>query len=120
MSPTRGRFSSISRTEAVRNPNYGGDMTKNTEIRPYQVEIPQAQLDDLTDRLSRTRWTTPLPGPEWDRGGPQPYLKEIAEYWRDQYDWRKAEAEINTHPQFMTTIDGIAVHFLHVRSPEPD
>jgi pimeloyl-ACP methyl ester carboxylesterase len=95
-------------------------MTKNTEIRPYQVEIPQAQLDDLTDRLSRTRWTTPLPGPEWDRGVPQPYLKEIAEYWRDQYDWRKAEAEINTHPQFMTTIDGIAVHFLHVRSPEPD
>src|SRR5207342_1757898 len=53
-------------------------------------------------------------------GVPQPYLKELAEYWRDDYDWRRAEAEINAYPQFATTIDGVEVHFLHVRSPETD
>ncbi len=98
-------------------------MTKNAKIKPYLVEIPKADLDDLTGRLSRTRWTAPLPstkGNEWARGVPQAYLRELAEYWREQYDWRKAEAEINTYPQFTTMIDGLDVHFLHVRSPEPD
>jgi pimeloyl-ACP methyl ester carboxylesterase len=98
-------------------------MTKNAKIKPFVVEIPQADLDDLGERLGRTRWTAPLPstnGEEWARGVPQPYLRELTEYWRDQYDWRKAEAEINTYPHFTTMIDGLNVHFLHVRSPEPD
>ena len=98
-------------------------MTKNAKIKPYTVQIPQADLDDLAGRLGRTRWTVPLPrtqGNDWARGVPQPYLRELAEYWREQYDWRKAEAEINTYPQFTTTIDGLDVHFLHVRSPEAD
>jgi epoxide hydrolase len=90
------------------------------EIRPFRIDIPQADLDDLRDRLARTRWPDELPGVGWTRGVPLAYLKELAAYWRDGYDWRKHEARLNEFPQFTTTIDGANVHFLHVRSPEPD
>jgi epoxide hydrolase len=91
-----------------------------SEIRPFRIEIPQADIDDLRDRLARTRWPSALPGEGWSRGVPLPYLKELAEYWRTGYDWREHEARLNELPQFTTTIDGANVHFLHVRSPEPD
>lgn len=89
-------------------------------MRPFRIEIPQADLDDLHRRLAATRWPGELPGTGWDRGVPVEYLKELAEYWRTSYDWRAAEAELNKFPQFITEIDGTDVHFLHVRSPEPD
>jgi pimeloyl-ACP methyl ester carboxylesterase len=92
----------------------------DTTIRPFRIDIPQADLDDLRDRLARTRWPDELPGAGWTRGVPLGYLKELAAYWRDSYDWRKHEARLNEFPQFTTTIDGANVHFLHVRSPEPD
>jgi epoxide hydrolase len=92
----------------------------DTEIRPFRIEVPQAELDDLRDRLARTRWASDLPGPGWSRGVPPRYLRETAEYWRSSYDWREQEAQLNELPQFATTIDGANVHFLHVRSPEPD
>lgn len=92
----------------------------DTEIRPFRVEIPQADLDDLRDRLASTRWPAELPGVGWSRGVPGDYLKELAEHWRTSYDWRKHEAALNELPQFTTTIDGQKIHFLHVRSPEPD
>jgi pimeloyl-ACP methyl ester carboxylesterase len=92
----------------------------DTEIRPFRIDIPQADLDDLRDRLHRTRWPDELPGVGWTRGVPLGYLKELATYWADGYDWRKQEARLNEHPQFTTTIHGANVHFLHVRSPEPD
>jgi epoxide hydrolase len=97
-------------------------MTDRTghDIRPFLIEVPQAELDDLRDRLARTRWPTELPGVGWDRGVPLAYLKELAEYWRTSYDWRKQEAMLNELPQFTTTIDGATIHFLHIRSPEPD
>jgi epoxide hydrolase len=91
-----------------------------TEIRPFRIDVPQADLDDLRDRLARTRWPDELPDVGWRRGVPLGYLKELAAYWRDGYDWRKHESRLNEHPQFTTTIDGANVHFLHVRSPEPD
>jgi pimeloyl-ACP methyl ester carboxylesterase len=91
----------------------------DTQIRPFRIEIPQAELDDLRDRLLRTRWPDELPGVGWTRGVPLGYLKDLAGYWRDGYDWRKQEASLNELPQFTTTIDGANVHFLHVRSPEP-
>jgi epoxide hydrolase len=91
-----------------------------TEIRPFRLEIPEADLDDLRDRLSRTRWPRELPGEEWSRGVPLGYLKELAEYWRTDYDWREHEARLNELPQFTTTIDGTHVHFLHIRSPEAE
>ncbi|WP_412543633.1 epoxide hydrolase [Longispora sp. K20-0274] len=89
-------------------------------MRPYRIEIPQADLDDLHRRLADTRWPSELPGVGWSRGVPLAYLKELTEYWRTRYDWRAAEAHLNTFPQFITEIDGADVHFLHVRSPEPD
>jgi epoxide hydrolase len=92
----------------------------DTTIRPFLIDIPQADLDDLRDRLHRTRWPDELPGVGWAYGVPLGYLKELAAYWADGYDWREQEARLNEHPQFTTTIDGANVHFLHVRSPEPD
>lgn len=92
----------------------------STEIRPFRVEVPQADLDDLRDRLARTRWPDELPGVGWSRGVPLGYIRQLAEYWRTGYDWRRQEAALNRFPQFTTTIDGQTIHFLHVRSPEPD
>jgi epoxide hydrolase len=91
-----------------------------TEIRPFRINIPQADLNDLNDRLARTRWPDELPGAGWSRGVPLSYLQELTAAWRDDYDWRRWEAELNRLPQFTTTIDGQRIHFLHVRSPEPD
>jgi pimeloyl-ACP methyl ester carboxylesterase len=88
-------------------------------ITPYEINVPESDLLDLRDRLARTRWPTQLPGADWDRGVPVGYLQGVARYWRDGYDWRKYEAELNQYPQFTTTIDDQNVHFLHVRSPEP-
>jgi pimeloyl-ACP methyl ester carboxylesterase len=89
-------------------------------IHPFRVEIPQADLDDLYDRLARTRWPDELAGVGWSRGVPLAYLQDLAGYWRDGYDWRAHEARLNQLPQFTTEIDGQRIHFLHVRSPEPD
>jgi epoxide hydrolase len=95
-------------------------MENNSEIRPFTIDVPQADLDDLRDRLARTRWAADLPGVGWSRGVPASYLKGLAEYWRDGYDWRAHERKLNEYPQFTTEIDGQDIHFLHVRSPEPD
>jgi epoxide hydrolase len=92
----------------------------DTKIRPFRIDIPQADLDDLRERLHRTRWPDELPGVGWTRGVPLGYLKELAAYWADGYDWRKQEARLNEFPQFVTTIDGQNIHFLHIRSPEAD
>jgi pimeloyl-ACP methyl ester carboxylesterase len=89
-------------------------------MRPFQITIPQDAIDDLRNRLAATRWPDELPDVGWSRGVPLEYLRELAEYWRDEFDWRAAEARLNEHPQFITEIFGTDVHFLHVRSPEPD
>ena len=91
-----------------------------TDITPFRIEIPQADLDDLRDRVARTRWPGELPGAGWDRGVPLGYLKALAEYWTTTYDWRRHEARLNDLPQFTTIIDGQNVHFVHVRSAEPE
>jgi epoxide hydrolase len=92
----------------------------SSEIRPFRIEVPQADLDDLRDRLHRTRWPSQLPGAGWRRGVPVAYLKELADYWRSGYDWREHEAQLNQFPQSITEIDGQQLHFAHARSPEPD
>jgi pimeloyl-ACP methyl ester carboxylesterase len=89
-------------------------------IRPFRIEISQSDIDDLNDRLARTRWFDDLPGVAWSRGVPTSYLGELAEYWRTGFDWRAWEARLNELPQFVTEIDGQTIHFVHVRSPEPD
>ncbi len=90
------------------------------EVQPFRIEIPQAHLDDLRDRLARTRWPDELPGVGWSRGVPLDYLRDVADYWRSSYDWRSQEAQLNEFPQFTTAIDGQTIHFLHARSTEPD
>jgi pimeloyl-ACP methyl ester carboxylesterase len=93
---------------------------RGDEIRPFRIEVPQAILDDLRDRLTRTRWPDELPGVGDSYGVSLDLVKSLAERWRTGYDWREWEAELNRHQQFTTTIDGQNVHFLHVRSPEAD
>ncbi|MFF2040670.1 epoxide hydrolase family protein [Kitasatospora sp. NPDC058170] len=89
-------------------------------MRPFRIDVPQEALDDLHRRLAATRWPGELPGTGWQRGVPLGYLKELAEYWRTGFDWRKTEEHLNSFPQFLTEIDGVDIHFVHVRSPEPD
>ncbi|MEU0854742.1 MULTISPECIES: epoxide hydrolase family protein [Streptomyces] len=89
-------------------------------IRPFRVAVPEGELEDLRSRLDRTRWPDELPGAGWEYGVPVSYLRELARYWRHEYDWRAAETRLNRWPQFTTAIDGANLHFAHIRSPEPD
>jgi microsomal epoxide hydrolase len=89
-------------------------------MRQFKIEIPQGDIDDLHRRIAATRWPDELPSVGWERGVPLGYLRELADYWRGGFDWRAAEAALNLFPQYLTEIDGQTVHFLHVRSPEPD
>jgi epoxide hydrolase len=94
--------------------------SETSMIRPFRIDVPEADLNDLWNRLANTRWPDELNGGSWRYGVPVGYLKQLADYWRTSYDWRKQEAELNRLPQFMTEIDGANVHFLHVRSDVPD
>ncbi|REE65222.1 pimeloyl-ACP methyl ester carboxylesterase [Streptomyces sp. 3212.3] len=94
--------------------------SSSRSIRPFRLAIAQSELDDLHDRLDRTRWPEELPGVGWAYGVPLGYLRELVRYWRHDYDWRAAEARLNGWPQFTTEIDGATVHFAHIRSPERD
>ncbi|MCP9992479.1 epoxide hydrolase family protein [Streptomyces albogriseolus] len=89
-------------------------------ITPFRIDIPQTDLDDLTDRLTRTRWPNEITDAGWDYGFPLARLKDLAEHWRTRYDWRAHEARLNELPHFLTEIDGQTVHFVHVRSARPD
>ena len=95
-------------------------MTNPEAILPFRIDVSQADLDDLTQRLRGTRFPPPLPGDGWDLGVPVAYLRQLVDHWLHAYDWRAQEAALNEQPQFTTEIDGQTIHFLHVRSPEPD
>ncbi len=94
-------------------------VTAQLNVEPFCIAIPDADLADLTRRLTATRWPEQLPGTRWQRGVPVDYLRQLAGYWADGFDWRAQEAELNSHPQFRTRIDGQTVHFMHIESPEP-
>src|SRR5947199_231669 len=81
--------------------------------RPFQINIAQAVLDDLKDRLIHTRWTDEIENSNWEYGTNLSYLRELCTYWQHTFDWRKQESYLNTFSQFKTTIDGIDIHFLH-------
>ncbi|GAA0250045.1 epoxide hydrolase family protein [Cryptosporangium japonicum] len=89
-------------------------------IHPLVVAIPEADLDDLRNRLRRTRWPEPETVDDWSQGVPLDYLRELCRYWAEDYDWRATEARLNAVPQFRTEINGLNIHFLHARSPRPD
>jgi pimeloyl-ACP methyl ester carboxylesterase len=108
-------------------------MTTDTGIHPFRIDVPAADLEDLRDRLNRTRFADTVAGEQgepppaglgrpagWERGVPTDYVRRLVEYWRTDYDWRAWEARLNAYPQFTTTIDGQTVHFLHVRSTAED
>jgi epoxide hydrolase len=87
-------------------------------IRPFTIEIPQADLDDLERRLEATRFAPPAPGDSWEYGTPTTYLRDMVERWK-QLDWREVETRINAYPNYLTEIDGQTIHFVHVRSAVP-
>jgi pimeloyl-ACP methyl ester carboxylesterase len=93
---------------------------ENGAIRPYDVDIPQEDLDDLRRRVTATRWPSKELVDDRYQGVQLATIQELARYWTTDYDWRKAEAKLNALPQFMTEIDGIDIHFIHVRSPHED
>jgi epoxide hydrolase len=89
-------------------------------IRPFKIAIPQKELKDLQKRIENTRWPGKIAGEGWKRGMPLEYTKKVADYWSTKFDWRAQEAKLNRFPQFVTEIDGQTIHFLHVRSSEPN
>ena len=91
----------------------------STAIREFKFEVPTAELDDLKKRIAMTRWPERETPTDWSQGVPLAYTREVCEYWRTQYDWRRCEAALNAHPQFITELDGLDIQFLHVRSPHP-
>lgn len=86
-------------------------------IVPFRVEAPQSALDDLAARLAAMRWPDKELVEDWSQGAPLDRMQSLMEYWRTSYDWRRCEAELNSWPQFRTRIDGLGIHFLHIRSP---
>ena len=92
----------------------------DTTIRPFTIEIPEADLDDLRARIAATRWPTKELVDDRSQGVQLATMRELARYWTTEYDWRKCEARLNALPQFITEIDGVDIHFIHVRSPHED
>ena len=92
----------------------------DSDITPFRIEIPDAQLDDLRGRLSATRWPDAETVDDWSQGIPLAYVQEVCAYWGEKYDWRAREAALNRFEQFKTTIDDCGIHFVHVRSPHED
>jgi pimeloyl-ACP methyl ester carboxylesterase len=90
------------------------------EINPFRIEIDEGQLRDLRERLDRTRWPEPETVEDWSQGLPLAYAQELCRYWAEKYDWRATEERLNGLPQFRTSIDGLGIHFIHVRSPNED
>jgi len=94
--------------------------TSDTAIRPFRVTVPEADLADLRRRILATKWPEPEPVPDASQGVQFTMMQKLARYWATDYDWRKCEARLNALPQFTTKIDGVDIHFIHVRSKEPD
>jgi pimeloyl-ACP methyl ester carboxylesterase len=91
-----------------------------TEVRPFQVDIPEEELTELRRRIDATRWPTEEPVSDRSQGVQLATLQALVRYWVGDYDWRRCEAKLNALPQFTTEIDGVDVHFIHVRSPHPN
>ena len=85
-------------------------------VRPFRVDVPEEDLDDLRRRIEATRWPEKETVEDQSQGVPLATLQELARYWATDYDWRKCEAKLSALPQFMTEIDGLDIHFIHVRS----
>jgi pimeloyl-ACP methyl ester carboxylesterase len=90
------------------------------EIRPFKIQVDDAQLEDLKRRLRATRWPDAQTVGDWSQGIPLDYVQKVCDYWARDYDWRKTEARLNALPQFQTDLDGVSIHFLHIKSHHSD
>src|SRR5260221_480163 len=112
LSPAIGSFKALAQTSAF-------ELPKATEgVEPFKVSVPQIAIDDLKRRLASTRWPERETVGDWSQGVPLQKAQALVGYWRDKYDWRRFEARINAFPQYRTQIDGVGIHFIHVRSPQ--
>jgi epoxide hydrolase len=91
-----------------------------TSITPYRISVTDAALTDLKARLRNTRWPDAELVSDWSQGAPLKWIQAICDYWAEEYDWRSREAKLNRFAQFMTELDGLNTHFIHVRSPHPE
>ena len=91
-----------------------------TTIEPFHLSVPEAELEDLRERLTRTRWPERETVDDWSQGAPLAKVRALCDHWLQGYDWRRCEAKLNGLGQYKTVIDGLGIHFLHIRSPEPD
>jgi pimeloyl-ACP methyl ester carboxylesterase len=89
------------------------------QIEPFQIAVPDADIDDLRRRIRATRWAPATPSPAWQQGADSAWLRELAQYWADRFDWREAERKLNLQPQFLAELDGQRVHFVHRRGVGP-
>ena len=95
-------------------------MSDEAAVRPFRVDVADAVLEDLGRRLAHTRWPEAEPVDDWSQGAPLAWIQDMCHYWGNGYDWRAREALLNRFDQFVTTIDGIDIHFVHQRSPHPE
>ena len=124
MSDTQATHSSVktlspTRAAAPSRAKFGAqprDAAANTAIRPFRVNFPQTDLDDLRKRVLATRWPEKEPVNDHSQGVPLATMRKLAHYWATEYDWRKVEAKLDALPNFITEIDGLDIHFIHVRS----
>jgi epoxide hydrolase len=93
--------------------------TGDDQVVPFRLAVPEGELEDLRRRLHATRWPERETVDDWSQGVPLGYLREVCAHWADRYDWRATEARLNALPQHRTVVDGLGIHFLHVRSPHP-
>ena len=91
-----------------------------SEINPYMIQISNDDLEDLKRRLLSTRWPEKETVEDWSQGIPLSYIKEISDYWLNEYDWRSREEYYNSFPQFITNIEGLDIHFIHIKSPHEE
>ncbi|HEX9525749.1 MAG TPA: epoxide hydrolase N-terminal domain-containing protein, partial [Reyranella sp.] len=91
----------------------------SSEVKPFRIAVGDDALDDLKSRLRGTRWPEAELVDDWSQGVPLKWIEEVCRYWANDYDWRRREALLNRFAQFTTEIDGLKIHFLHVRSPHP-
>jgi hypothetical protein len=113
-------MTAISTVHAAPNVSTPRPAAGETSIRPFRVHVPDTKLTELRRRIRATQWPEKETVSDHSQGVPLAMVRELARYWATDYDWRKAEAKLNALPQFMTTIDGLDIHFIHVRSKHPN
>jgi epoxide hydrolase len=112
-------LSPVAEPAGQRDPGSSSTAAAQDTIAPFRIQVPEAVLSDLKQRLDRTRFPDEIPGGGWEYGTDLTYHKALVTYWKDTFDWREQERRLNQLPQFQTTIDGVDIHFVHQRSKNP-